>query len=155
MLKEFRNFIMRGNVLDLAVAVIIGAAFGKIITSLVNDVIMPPIGLLLGKVDFTNLFLSLDGQSYASLAAAKTAGAPTLNYGLFLNTIIEFVIIALAIFFIIRALSRVQQGIHKPTPASAPTTKECPFCFSTIPIKATRCPQCTSELTSKQTTAKA
>jgi large conductance mechanosensitive channel len=155
MLKEFRNFIMRGNVLDLAVAVIIGAAFGKIITSLVNDVIMPPIGLLLGRVDFTNLFLSLDGQAYASLAAAKTAGAPTLNYGLFLNTIIEFVIVAFAIFFILRAVSRVQQGIHKPTPASAPTTKECPFCFSTIPIKATRCPQCTSELTSKPTTAKA
>lgn len=155
MLKEFRNFIMRGNVLDLAVAVIIGAAFGKIVTSLVNDIIMPPIGLILGQVDFSNLFLTLNGQSYPNLAAAKAAGAPTLNYGMFLNTVIEFLIVAFAIFFILRAVNRVQQGIRKPTPASAPTTKECPYCFSTIPIKATRCPNCTSELKNTQPTAKA
>jgi large conductance mechanosensitive channel len=155
MLKEFRNFIMRGNVLDLAVAVIIGAAFGKIVTSLVNDIVMPPIGLILGQVDFSNLYLTLNGQTYANLAAAKAAGAPTINYGMFLNTVIEFLIVAVAVFLVLRAVSRVQQGIRKPTPASAPTTKECPYCFSTIPIKATRCPQCTSELKNTQSTAKA
>jgi large conductance mechanosensitive channel len=148
MLKEFRNFIMRGNVLDLAVAVIIGGAF-------VNDIIMPPIGLLLGKVDFRNLFVPLNGQSYPSLAAAKAAGAPTLNYGTFLNTVIEFLIVAIAIFLVLRAVSRLQQGIRKPTPVSAPTTKECPYCFSTIPIKATRCPNCTSELSATPPPTKA
>ena len=155
MLEEFRKFIMRGNVLDLAVAVIIGAAFGKIVTSLVNDVVMPPIGLILGQVDFSNLYISLNGQAFPNLAAAKAAGAPTLNYGVFLNTIIEFLIIAIVIFLVVRALNRVQQGIKKPVPASAPTTKECPYCFSTIPLKATRCPQCTSDLTTATPTAKA
>jgi large conductance mechanosensitive channel len=157
MLKEFRTFIMRGNVLDLAIAVIIGGAFGKIVTSLVNDIIMPPIGLLLGQVDFSNLFLSLNGQSYPNLAAAKDAGAPTLNYGVFLNTVIEFLIIAIAIFLVVRAVNRIEMGVHKPAPVvpPAPTTKECPYCYSTIPIKATRCPNCTSVLEVTESPAKA
>jgi large conductance mechanosensitive channel len=142
MLKEFRDFAMRGNVIDLAVGVIIGGAFGKIITSFVNDVLMPPFGLLLGRVDFSNLFLSLNGQSYKTIADAQAAGAPTLNYGLFLNATIDFLIVAFVIFLFIRMINRMQ----KPAPAAAPTTKDCPYCFSTIPLKATRCPQCTSEL---------
>jgi large conductance mechanosensitive channel len=142
MLKEFRDFVVRGNVLDLAVAVIIGGAFGKIITSFVNDVLMPPIGLLLGGVDFTNLFIPLDGKSYDSLEAAKAAGAATVNYGVFLNTIIDFLIVALVIFLVIRVANRLK----KPAPVAAPTTKECPHCFTQIPIKATRCPNCTSQL---------
>ena len=142
MLKEFRDFVMRGNVLDLAVAVIIGGAFGKIVTSFVNDIIMPPIGLLLGGVDFTNLFISLNGKTYDSLDAAKTAGAATLNYGLFLNTVIDFAIVAFVIFLIIKSVNRMQ----KPAPAAAPTTKECPYCISTISINAKRCPHCTSQL---------
>ena len=143
MLKEFKDFVMRGNVLDLAVAVIIGGAFGKIVTSFVNDVIMPPIGLLLGGVDFSNLFIALDGNSYGSLDAAKTAGAATINYGLFFNTVIDFLIVALVIFLIIKGVNATK----KPAPAPAAlTTKECPHCFSTISIKATRCPNCTSEL---------
>ncbi len=142
MLKEFRDFAMRGNVIDLAVGVIIGGAFGKIITSLVTDVIMPPIGLLLHGVDFANLFISLNGQAYATLADAQKAGAPTLNYGNFINNVIDFLIVALAIFLAIRAINR----LHKPAPAAAPTTKDCPYCFTAIPIKATRCPQCTSQL---------
>jgi len=142
MIKEFREFVMRGNVLDLAVAVIIGGAFGKIVTSFVNDVIMPPIGLLLGGVDFTNLFIALDGNLYESLEAAKAAGAATLNYGVFLNTVIDFIIVAFVIFLIIRSANKMK----KPAPAAAPTTKDCPYCFSAIPIKATRCPNCTSQL---------
>jgi large conductance mechanosensitive channel len=142
MLKEFRNFVMRGNVLDLAVAVIIGGAFGKIVTSFVNDVIMPPIGLLLGGVDFTNLFISLDGNAYESLEAAKAAGAATINYGVFLNTVIDFTIVAFIIFLLLKSASRMQ----KPTPAATPTTKECPYCFTTISIQAKRCPNCTSQL---------
>ena len=142
MFKEFKAFIMRGNVLDLAVAVIIGAAFGKIVSSLVNDVLMPPIGLLLGKVDFSSLFVNLSGKDYPSLASAKAAGAATINYGLFLNTVIDFVIVALVIFLVVRAASQLK----RPEPAPAPATKECPYCFSNIPIKATRCPACTSEL---------
>lgn len=143
MLKEFREFVMRGNVLDLAVAVIIGGAFGKVVTSLVNDVLMPPVGLLLGAVDFSDLFLNLSGTSYASLAEAQQAGAPTINYGLFLNTVIDFVIVAFVIFLMVRAANRMR----KPAQASAePTTKDCPFCLSAIPLKATRCPQCTSDL---------
>ncbi len=142
MLKDFRDFIMRGNVLDLAVAVIIGAAFGKIINSLVSDILMPPLGLLLGKADFSSLYLNLSGTPYASLSEAQAAGAATLNYGLFINTIINFLIVAAAIFLIVKAANRLQ----RPKPAAAPTTKECPFCISTIPLKATRCPQCTSEL---------
>ena len=142
MFKEFKAFIMRGNVLDLAVAVIIGGAFGKIVSSLVNDVLMPPIGLLLGNVDFSSLFVNLSGKDYPSLASAKAAGAATINYGLFLNTVIDFVIVALVIFLVIRAASRLK----RPEPAPAPATKECPYCFSNIPIKATRCLACTSEL---------
>ncbi|OGO16616.1 MAG: mechanosensitive ion channel protein MscL [Chloroflexi bacterium RBG_13_68_17] len=142
MFKEFRDFVMRGNVLDLAVAVIIGTAFGKIITSLVNDLLMPPVGLLLGGVDFANLFLNLSGTPYASLAEAQAAGAPTVNYGLFLNTVIDFVIVAFVIFLVVRTANRMR----RPAPAAAPATRECPHCLSTIPLKATRCPQCTSEL---------
>ena len=141
MLKEFRQFAMRGNVVDLAVGVIIGTAFGKIITSLVNDLLMPPIGLVLGNVDFANLFVSLNGGAYASLADAQAASAPTLNYGVFINTVIDFIIVVFVIFLMIRAINRMQ----RPAPAD-PTTKECPYCISTIPIKATRCPQCTSQL---------
>lgn len=144
MLKEFKEFVMRGNVLDLAVAVIIGAAFGAIVTSMVNDVIMPPVGLLLGKVDFKDLFLSLNGQAYPTLAAAKTAAAPVIAYGLFLNTVINFLIIAFVIFMIVRQASRLQR---KPAAEpAAPVTKECRFCCSAIPIPATRCPHCTSQL---------
>jgi large conductance mechanosensitive channel len=142
MLKEFKEFVMRGNVLDLAVAVIIGGAFGKIITSFVNDILMPPIGLLLGGVDFANLFFSLNGQSYALLADAQAAGAPTINYGVFLNTVIDFLIVAVVIFLVVKAANRMK----KPAPAAAPTTRECPHCFTTIPLKATRCPNCTSQL---------
>jgi large conductance mechanosensitive channel len=142
MLKEFKEFVMRGNVVDLAVAVIIGAAFGRIITSFVEDVLMPPIGLALGKVDFSNLFINLSGKEYASVAAAKAAGAATLNYGIFFNHIINFLIIAAAIFLLIKQINRMQ----KPPPAVAPSTKDCPYCLSAIPIKATRCAYCTSNL---------
>ena len=140
MLKEFKEFMMRGNVVDLAVAVVIGAAFGKIVTSFVEDILMPPIGLALGGVDFSNLFINLSGKDYASVAAAKAAGAPTFNYGIFFNTILNFLIIALAIFLIIKQMNRFQK------PAPAPATKDCPHCLFAIPIKATRCPHCTSEL---------
>jgi large conductance mechanosensitive channel len=143
MLEEFKKFAMRGSVIDLAVGVIIGTAFGAIVHSLVNDIIMPPIGLLLGKVDFSNLFINLTGTPYASLAEAKAAGAATINYGLFINTVINFLIIAFVLFLLIRQVNR---WTTKPAPPAAPTTKECPFCFTAIPIKATRCPNCTSEL---------
>jgi large conductance mechanosensitive channel len=143
MLKEFREFAMRGNVIDLAVGIIIGAAFGKIVTSLVTDIIMPPIGLILGRVDFSNLFLNISGTHYDSLDAAKKAGAATINYGLFLNTVLDFVIVAFAVFLLVKQINR----FHRPAPA-APATKECPYCLSTIPIKATRCPHCTSNLPS-------
>ncbi|HXN99378.1 MAG TPA: large conductance mechanosensitive channel protein MscL [Candidatus Acidoferrales bacterium] len=142
MLKEFKEFAMKGNVLDMAIGIIIGAAFGKIITSLVSDVIMPPIGLILGRVDFSNLFLNLSSTHYDSLAAAKAAGVVTINYGLFLNTVIDFLIVAFVIFLVIRQVNRWK----KPVPVAAPSTKECPYCFSAIPVKATRCPNCTSEL---------
>jgi large conductance mechanosensitive channel len=142
MLKEFKEFAMRGSVLDMAVGIVIGAAFGKIVTSLVNDVIMPPIGLLLGKVNFNDLYLSLDGKSYASLAAAKAAGAPTINYGVFVNTILDFIIVALAIFLLIRQVNRLLPA----APPAPPSTKDCAFCASAIPLKATRCPNCTSQL---------
>ena len=148
MLKEFKEFAMRGNVVDMAVGIIIGAAFGQIVTSLVNDVLMPPIGLLLGNVDFSNLFLVLKQGTitgpYASLADAQAAGAVTLNYGLFVNTVISFVIVALAVFLLIRSINRLQR--QEEAPPAEPTTKECPHCLSTIPLKATRCPHCTSEL---------
>jgi large conductance mechanosensitive channel len=142
MLKEFKEFAMKGNVLDMAIGIIIGAAFGKIITSLVADVIMPPIGLILGKVDFSSLFLSLSGTHYDSLVAAKAAGAPTINYGVFLNNVIDFLIVAFVIFMVIRQVNRWK----KPVPVAAPVAKECPYCFTAIPIKAVRCPNCTSEL---------
>ena len=145
MLKEFRDFIARGNVVDLAVGVIIGGAFGKIVSSLVNDIIMPPIGLLLNGVDFKNLFVPLNGQPYATLADAQKAGAPTLNYGNFINNVIDFLIVALVIFLMVRAINRLQ----RPVPAADPTTKECPYCLTAIPLKATRCPNCTSELEMK------
>jgi large conductance mechanosensitive channel len=142
MLKEFKAFAMRGNVVDLAIGIIIGASFGKIITSLVSDVLMPPIGLILGKVDFAGLFLNLSGKSYGSLAAAKAAGAATINYGLFLNTVVDFLIVALVIFLLVRQINRW----NKPAPAAAPTTKDCNYCATAIPLQATRCPNCTSEL---------
>lgn len=146
MLKEFREFALRGNVIDLAVAVIIGAAFGKIVTSLVNDIIMPPLGLLLGGVDFSDLFINLSGGDYASLAAAKEAGAATINYGLFINIVIEFLIVAFAIFIVVRQIIRLKRFYEQAPVAPAPTQKACPFCFTNIPIKATRCPNCTSQL---------
>ena len=145
MLKEFRDFAMRGNVIDLAIAVIIGTAFGKIITSFVNDIIMPPIGYWLGGADFTDLFVSLNGQQYPSLAEAQTAGAPTINYGVFMNTVIDFLIVAVVIFLVIRVINQ----LHRPRTPEV-TTKECPYCYSTIPLKATRCPYCTSELKGAQ-----
>ena len=142
--KEFREFAARGNVIDLAVGVIIGAAFGKIITSLVNDIVMPPIGMVIGRVDFKSLFVALDGQTYASLADAQKAGIASINYGLFLNTVLEFLIVAFVIFLMVRQLNRMKT----PEPTS-PTddARDCPFCVSRIPTKATRCPHCTSELT--------
>ena len=144
MIAEFKKFIMRGNVLELAVAVIIGAAFGKIVTSLVSDVIMPPIGLLLGKVDFSSLYINLSGQRYESLAAAMAAGAVTINYGLFINVVLDFLIVAVVVFLMVRGVSKL---MPKPKEApAAPTTKDCPFCLSAVPLKATRCPHCTSQL---------
>jgi large conductance mechanosensitive channel len=142
MLREFKAFLLRGNVLDLAVAVILGASFGAIVTSFVNDVLMPPIGLALGRINFADLFLSLSGQPYPSVAAAKAAGAPTLNYGAFINTVINFVIVAFVVFVLVRQVNRLTAA-----PAAAPATKECAFCASRIPVKARRCPQCTSDLT--------
>jgi len=144
MFKEFKEFAMRGNVLDMAIGIVIGAAFGKIITSLVSDMIMPPIGLLLGKLDFSNLYINLSGQPYASLSAAKAAGASTINYGIFINTVIDFIIVVFVIFLLIQQVNKLRR---QPEVSSAvPTTKECPYCLSVIPIKAVRCPHCTSEL---------
>jgi large conductance mechanosensitive channel len=142
MFKEFKDFAMRGNVLDMAIGIIIGGAFGKIISSLVGDILMPPIGRLMGNLDFSNLFIALNGQSYDSLKAAKDAGAPTINYGLFLNTVIDFIIVAFAIFILVRQVNRLK----KEAPAAAPTTRECPYCLTQIPLKATRCAGCTSEV---------
>jgi large conductance mechanosensitive channel len=144
MFKEFKEFALRGNVVDLAIGIIIGSAFGAIVSSLVNDVIMPPIGLLLGKVDFANLFIDLSGTGFPSVAAAKAAGAATLNYGAFINTLINFIIVAFVIFLLVRAINKLKRPAEvKP---AAPSTKACPYCISAIPIKATRCPNCTSEL---------
>lgn len=150
MFKEFKEFAMRGNVIDLAVGIIIGAAFGKIVSSFVNDILMPPIGMLLGKVDFSNLFWSMDGKEYASLAIAQEAGAPTLNYGLFINTIIDFIFVAFAIFLLVRQINRLTA--EKEAEAEAPSTKECPYCLSSIAIGAVRCPQCTSDLSHREAT---
>ena len=148
MLKEFREFAMRGNVLDMAVGIIIGAAFGGIVNSFVSDIIMPPIGFILGNIDFTNFFLVLkEGKvagPYASVAAAKAAGAVSINYGMFVNAIVSFLIVAFAVFLLIRTINRLRRQEEAPPPV--PTTKECTYCFSSIPVKATRCPQCTSEL---------
>jgi large conductance mechanosensitive channel len=141
MWKEFREFALRGNVVDLAIGVIIGVAFGKVVTSFVNDILMPPLGLLLGRVDFSNLFLNLSSQPYATLAEAKQAGAPTLNYGAFMNTVIDFAIVAFAIFLLIQQINRLT-----PKKEAAPTTKQCPYCLTSIPLQATRCPSCTSHL---------
>ena len=143
LIKEFREFAARGNVVDLAVGVIIGAAFGKIVTSLVNDIVMPPIGMVIGRIDFKNLFVALNRQQYASLADAQKAAAPTINYGMFLNTVLEFLIVAFVIFLMVRQLNRLK------TPAPAPPTedaRDCPFCISRISSKAKRCPHCTSDL---------
>lgn len=149
MLKEFKEFAVKGNVVDMAVGIIIGAAFGTIVKSLVADVIMPPIGLLLGNVDFTNLFVVLkEGATagpYESLKAAQDAGAVSVNYGMFLNTIISFVIVAFSVFILIKNLNKLKRK-EEVKPAAEPTTKECPYCFSTISIKATKCPSCTSVL---------
>lgn len=144
MWKEFKEFISRGSVIDLAVGIIIGAAFTAIVNSLVNDIIMPPIGYLLRGVDFTNMFYSLDGQEYASLAAAQEAGAPTINYGQFINEIIAFIIVAFVIFLLIRAINRMRAPEKEET--EAPTTQKCPYCASEIAVEATRCPMCTSQL---------
>jgi large conductance mechanosensitive channel len=144
MLSEFKKFILRGNVLDLAIGVIIGGAFGKIVASLVADVLMPVVGLALGKIDFSGLFISLNGVSYATLAEAKAAKAPTLNYGLFLNTVIEFLIVAFVIFIVVKQVNRFM-----PTPApppAGPAMKECPQCCTSIPVAAKKCPACTSVL---------
>lgn len=144
MLKEFKEFAMRGNVLDMAVGIIVGAAFGQIVTSFVQDIMMPPIGRLLGHVDFSNLFLNLSETHYDSIAAAKAAGAATLNYGLFLNTVINFLIVAFAVFLLVRQVNRLAP---KPAPAApAPAMRNCPYCLSSVPAQATRCPHCTSEL---------
>ncbi len=142
MFKEFRDFINKGNVIDLAVAVILGAAFGKIVSSLVADIIMPPIGFLIGKVDLTSLFINLSGTPYPSLSEAKKAGAATINYGVFANTILEFLIVAFCVFIFVRQISKYKTKEAAP----APNTKECPFCFSTVPLRATRCPHCTSPI---------
>jgi len=144
MFKDFREFAVRGNVMDLAVGVIIGAAFGKIVASLVSDVIMPPIGMLMGKMDFSNLFIDLSRSGVTTLAEAKTKGIPTINYGAFLNTCLDFLIVAFVIFLMVRWINRLKA---EPAPApAAPTTKDCSFCLSVIPLKATRCPNCTSQL---------
>lgn len=146
MLKDFKAFVMKGNVLDLAIAVIIGAAFGAIVVSFVNDIVMPPIGMALGHVDFKELFISLNGQTYATLAAAKAAAAPVIAYGQFLNTVVNFLIIAFVIFLVVRTASKLQR---KPE-AAAPSTKDCTYCFTAIPIPATRCPHCTSQLVAQK-----
>jgi large conductance mechanosensitive channel len=148
-LNEFRAFIARGSVIDLAIGIIIGGAFSTIVSSLVNDIIMPPIGMILGGVDFANLFITLSDGDYESLAAAQEAGAATINYGLFINNVINFVIVALVIFLVIRQINRLEGYFSDPEEPAAPITQDCPYCLSTIPIKATRCPNCTSHLTDK------
>ena len=142
MLKEFKDFAMKGNVLDMAIGVIIGGAFGKIVSSLVSDVLMPPLGLLMGKVDFSSLFINLSGTPQPSLTAAKAAGAPTINYGVFLQATFDFIIIAFVIFLLVKQVHRLK----KPEPTAAPTTKDCPHCLSAIPVKATKCAHCTSNV---------
>ena len=142
MLKEFREFIARGNVVDMAVGIIIGAAFGGVVTSLVNDIIMPPVGMLLNGINFKDLFVTLNGKTYPSAAAAQAASAPAIYYGTFFNTVIDFVIVAFVIFLLVKGINRIKR---QPAPAD-PTTKECQYCHTIIPIKAVRCPNCTSDL---------
>ncbi len=144
MLKEFKEFAMRGSMLDMAIGIILGAAFGKVVTSLVTDVLMPPIGLLLGKVDFSNLYINLSPQSFASLADAKKAGAAVVGYGVFINTILDFAIVAFALFLIVKQVNRLKRKAEAAP--EAPKTKSCPYCVSAIPVAATRCPHCTSAL---------
>ena len=142
MFKEFKEFAMKGNVVDLAIGIILGGAFGKIVSSLVGDVLMPPIGKVMGNIDFSGLFIALNGQTYASLKAAQDAGAPTINYGLFINTVIDFTIVAFVVFLLVKQVNRLK----KEAPAEAPSTKECPYCLTQIALKASRCPACTSEV---------
>lgn len=141
MIREFKEFAMRGSMLDLAIGIVLGAAFGRIITSVVNDILMPPIGLMLGGLDFASLFIALKGGPYPSVAAAKAAGAPTINYGMFLNTVVDFVLVAAVLFLVVKQVNRMRRQ-----PEATPTTKPCPFCLSTVPLKAVRCPYCTSDL---------
>ena len=143
---EFKAFAMRGNVMDMAVGIIIGASFGKIVTSFVSDILMPPLGLVLGKLDFTNMYMTLSGGSYPTLEAAKAAGAITVNYGLFINTAIDFIIVAFAIFLMIMWINKLKKKEEKKEEAKLPSVKECPYCASSIPLKAKRCPNCTSDL---------
>ena len=142
--KEFKEFAVRGNVIDMAVGIIIGAAFGKIVNSLVVDIVMPPVGVVIGGIDFSNNFINLSGESYATLAEAQVAGAATLNYGIFLNTILSFLIVAFCVFFLVKQVNRLKR--KEDVASIAPTQKSCPHCFTSISIKATRCPFCTSEL---------
>jgi large conductance mechanosensitive channel len=144
LMDEFKQFVMRGNVIDMAVGVIIGGAFGKIVASMVSDIVMPPIGVLLGKVDFSSLYINMSGKVYSSLSEAQKAGAPTLNYGLFLNNVINFLIVASVIFILIKQINNLQKPA-RPGTSAVPTTRECPFCCSTVAVKAVRCPNCTSQ----------
>ncbi len=146
MLKDFRNFLSRGNVLDMAVGIIIGIALGTVVSSLVNDIVMPPIGLLIGKINFADLFINLSDKHYATLAAAKAAGAPTINYGAFINTIINFLIIAFVVFLMVTVVYKTQKKYQKPAASAPVTTKKCPYCKTDIPIDAVKCPNCTSDL---------
>jgi large conductance mechanosensitive channel len=146
LLDEFKKFAVRGNVIDMAVGVILGASFGKIVSSVVGDLLMPPLGLLLGKVDFTKLFINLTSHPYATLAEAKAASAPTLNYGVFVNTVIDFVIVAFVVFLLVRQFNRLTERYKKAEAPAPPSTRDCPYCLSAIPLKATRCAHCTSEL---------
>jgi large conductance mechanosensitive channel len=148
MVKEFKEFIARGNVVDMAVGIITGVAFGAIITSLVADIVMPPVGLLLGRVDFANLFINISGHRYSTLAQAKAAGAATINYGFFVNTVINFLIVSFVVFLMVRGINRLRRAEPPPAP---PSTKECPYCLSAIPLAATRCAYCTSQLEALQT----
>ncbi len=143
--KEFKKFALKGSVIDLAVGIIIGAAFNSIVQSLVNDIIMPPIGFFTGDVDFSELYINLSGIPYESLSEAKSAGVATINYGLFINSVISFLIVALAVFFLVRAINKLREK-QEATPAATKTTRPCPFCFNEISRKATRCPNCTSEV---------
>lgn len=150
MWREFREFALRGNVIDLAVGVIVGSAFGKIVTSLVADLVMPLLGVLTGGIDFSNQYVNLTATHYSSLAEARAAGAATINYGVFLNVVVQFLIIAWAIFLLVRAINRLRERLEKPgAPEPSPTTRTCPYCISTVPILATRCPACTSELAAR------